>query len=113
MIYGNITGTGHKRDVCYLLQYKLSQYWTHENTNVKEWHIYKVSFSIYIGGDVHTHPSVILRHTVPFMFITTPPKVSFQNYKDTQYEVNERKGFLKTVVKIVQCGPKLGVINKF
>lgn len=46
------------------------------------------------------------------MFITTPPKVSFQTYEDTQFEVNQRKRFLKTVVTIVQCGPKLGVINK-
>jgi len=40
MIYGNITGTGHKLDVCYLLHYNanaiLSQYWTHENTIIKE-----------------------------------------------------------------------------
>jgi len=40
MIYRNITGTGHKLDVCYLLQYKqccvLSQYWTHGNTIVQE-----------------------------------------------------------------------------
>jgi hypothetical protein len=57
---------------------------------------------------VHTHPSV-----VSFMFITTLSKVSFQTYEDSQFEANERKCFLKTAVKIVQCGPKLGVLNKF
>jgi hypothetical protein len=47
------------------------------------------------------------------MFVTTPPKESFQTYEDTQFEVNKRKHFLKTVVKIAQRGPKSGVINKF
>jgi len=63
--------------------------------------------SIYIRRDAHTHPSAILRHTVSFMLIATPHKVSFQTYEDIQFEVNERKCFLKTVVKFFPVWTKI------